>query len=119
MLVYKATKLPVKVGDKVPGKRMGKYYAHVLLIHSDCVELLYNGDVKSHKVPFHVIDAERLPEFPVEFLNERGKSYKPRRLFVMQSANTPDEAIVLVRQQFLNKHPEESDVRLCVPKDLC
>lgn len=57
-LVYIDTKQPVKVGDKVPGKRMVKYYAHVVKIHSDSVELLYNGDVKNIRVGFDVIDAE-------------------------------------------------------------
>lgn len=57
MLTYKETGLPVKVGDKVPGKRLNKFYAHVLAIHENSIELLYNGDVKNHKVPFHVIDA--------------------------------------------------------------
>lgn len=56
-LVYTETGLPVKVGDKVPGKRLEKYYAHIQAIHADCVELLYNGDVKNHRVPFSVIDA--------------------------------------------------------------
>ena len=58
MIVYKATGLPVKVGDKVPGKRLNKHYAHVLKMHNDSVTLLYNGDVKDHTVPLHVIDAE-------------------------------------------------------------
>ncbi len=56
-LIYKQTGQPVKKGDKVPGKRIEKYYAHVLVIHENCVELLYNGDVKNIKVNFDVIDA--------------------------------------------------------------
>jgi hypothetical protein len=58
MLIYKLTKNPVRIGDKVPGKRLSKFYAHVLAIHSDCVELLYNGDVRNYKVSPDVIDAE-------------------------------------------------------------
>jgi hypothetical protein len=57
MLIYQSTGLPVKVGDKVPGKRLEKFYAHILAIHADCVELLYNGDVKNISVDFGVIDA--------------------------------------------------------------
>lgn len=60
MLIYKETRKPVKVGDKVPGKRLGKFYAHVLAIHADFVELLYNGDVRNFKVNFDVIDAEMI-----------------------------------------------------------
>ena len=60
-LVYKATNVPVKVGDKVPGKRLSKLYAHVQAIHADCVELLYNGEVRNYKVSFDVIDATVLP----------------------------------------------------------
>jgi len=56
-LVYEKTGKLVKVGDKVPGKRLSKLYAHVQAIHTDCVELLYNGDVKNHRVAFNVIDA--------------------------------------------------------------
>ncbi len=56
-LVYKNTESPVKIGDKVPGKRLSKYYAHVVNIHPDHVELLYNGDVKNFRVGFDVIDA--------------------------------------------------------------
>ena len=58
MITYKATGLPVKVGDKVPGKRLEKFYAHVESIQSDSVTLLYNGDVKSHTVSLDVIDAQ-------------------------------------------------------------
>lgn len=58
ILIYKSTKQPVKIGDKVPGKRSGKYYAHVVKIHADSVELIYNGDVKNVRVDFSVIDAE-------------------------------------------------------------
>lgn len=58
ILTYIESGLPVKVGDKVPGKRLSKYYAHVEAIHSDHVVLLYNGDVKSYRVGFDVIDAE-------------------------------------------------------------
>lgn len=58
MLTYKESGLPVKVGDKVPGKRLGKFYAHIQAIHADSVELLYNGDVKNYKVSFDVIDAQ-------------------------------------------------------------
>ncbi len=58
-LFYKATGLPVKVGDKVPGKRLEKFYAHVRAIHADKVELEYNGDVRNFKVSFDVIDAEQ------------------------------------------------------------
>lgn len=47
----------MQVGDKAPGKRLGKFYAHVQAIHDDCVELLYNGDVKNHRISFDVIDA--------------------------------------------------------------
>jgi hypothetical protein len=57
-LVYITTRQPVKVGDKVSGKRLEKYYAHVVKIHDDSVELLYNGDCKNFRLPFHVIDAE-------------------------------------------------------------
>lgn len=56
-LLYKATNQPVQKGDKVPGKRMGKFYAHIQEIHPDSIELLYNGDVKNHRVAFDVIDA--------------------------------------------------------------
>ena len=54
---YKTTLLPVKVGDKVSGGRLEKYYAYVQAIHADSVELLYNGDVKNHKVKLEVIGA--------------------------------------------------------------
>lgn len=57
MLVYEATGQPVKVGDKVPGKRLGKLYAHVEAMTETSVTLCYNGDVKSHVLPLHVIDA--------------------------------------------------------------
>lgn len=57
-LVYTSTKQSVKVGDKVSGKRLEKYYAHVVKIHSDSVELLYNGDCRNFRLPFSVIDAE-------------------------------------------------------------
>lgn len=57
MLKYKASGQEVKVGDKVPGKRLGKYYAHVIAIHPNSVELLYNGDVKNTRVSFNAIDA--------------------------------------------------------------
>lgn len=57
-LVYKETGIPVKVGDKVSGKRLEKFYAHIEALHPDSVELLYNGDVKNFKVGFDVIDAE-------------------------------------------------------------
>ena len=56
-LVYKASGLPVKVGDKVPGKRLEKFYAHILAIHAASVELLYNGDTRNFTVDFGVIDA--------------------------------------------------------------
>jgi hypothetical protein len=59
-LIYKQTGLTVKVGDKIPGKRLGKFYAHVLAIHESFVELLYNGDVKNIKVNFDVIDAIKI-----------------------------------------------------------
>lgn len=59
-LVYSNNNVPVKIGDKVPGKRLEKLYAHVVAIHSDCVELLYNGDVKNIRVGFHVIDAKMI-----------------------------------------------------------
>lgn len=57
-LTYIETGKPVQVGDKVPGKRLSKYYAHVESIHSDHVVLLYNGDIRSVHVSFDVIDAE-------------------------------------------------------------
>lgn len=60
-LIYKSTGQPVKVGDKVPGKRMEKYYAHVIAIHPNSVELLYNGDVRNYRLGFDVIDAELVP----------------------------------------------------------
>ncbi len=60
ILKYKETGGIVKVGDKVPGKRLEKFYAHILAIHENCVELLYNGDVKNHKVSFDVIDAIKI-----------------------------------------------------------
>jgi len=56
-LIYSESRLPVKVGDKVSGKRLEKYYAHVVKIHLDSVELLYNGDVKNIRVEVGVIDA--------------------------------------------------------------
>ena len=56
-LRYKDTGRPVKVGDKVPGKRMGKFYAHVMAVRPDHVELLYNGDVNEVRAPFDAIDA--------------------------------------------------------------
>lgn len=56
-LIYIKTGKTVKIGDKVSGKRLEKYYAHVVKILDDSVELLYNGDVKNIRVPFHVIDA--------------------------------------------------------------
>lgn len=49
---HSTLKNPVKTGDRVPGKRLEKYYAHVQVIHEN-----YNGDVKNHRVPFNVIDA--------------------------------------------------------------
>ena len=58
-LVYIQTGKPVKVGDKVSGKRLSHYYAHIQAIHEDHVELLYNGEVKNRKVAFAVIDAEK------------------------------------------------------------
>lgn len=57
-LVYTKSRLPVCIGDKVSGKRIEKYYAHVVKIHSDSVELIYNGDVRNIRVGFDVIDAE-------------------------------------------------------------
>lgn len=56
-LIYSESRLPVKVGDKVSGKRLEKYYAHIVNIHPDSVELCYNGDVKDIRVGFDVIDA--------------------------------------------------------------
>lgn len=65
-LIYIATGQPVKIGDKVPGKRLGKCYAHVMAIHADHVELLYNGDCRNYKVAFEVIDAVPLTQgYPV------------------------------------------------------
>lgn len=57
-IVYKANRIPVKVGDKVPGKRLEKYYAHIVRIGQNTVDLCYNGDVKDITVPLDVIDAE-------------------------------------------------------------
>lgn len=56
-LIYEQTNLPVKVGDKVSGGRLEKYYAHIQAIHADSVELLYNGDVRNYRVDFKVIGA--------------------------------------------------------------
>lgn len=56
-LVYTANGQPVKIGDKVPGKRLGKFYAHVEAIHEDSVTICCNGDVRSHRVSLDVIDA--------------------------------------------------------------
>jgi len=60
-LIYVKSRQPVKVGDKVPGKRLSKFYAHVQTIHADSVELLYNGDVHNFRVGFNVIDAMLIP----------------------------------------------------------
>ena len=56
-LVYRKTGLPVKVGDQALARRLGKFYAHVMAIHSDSVELHYNGDVRDYRLGFDVIDA--------------------------------------------------------------
>jgi hypothetical protein len=66
-LVYIETGKPVKVNDMVPGRRLGKLYAHVMAIHPDSVELLYNGDCRNYKVGFDVIDAARRTVFAKDF----------------------------------------------------
>lgn len=60
ILIYTETGKPVQVGDKVPGKRVDKYYAIVESIAADHVVLRYNGEVRSIKVGFDVIDAEKI-----------------------------------------------------------
>jgi ribosome maturation factor RimP len=57
-LTYIETGKPVRVGDKVPGKRLEKFYAHIEAINPDNVVLCYNGEVRSIRVGFDVIDAE-------------------------------------------------------------
>jgi len=57
-LYYKKTGNLVKVGDKVSGGRVDKYYAIIEAIEDTCVVLCYNGDVKSFRVGFDVIGAE-------------------------------------------------------------
>lgn len=59
-LVYTATGVPVKVGDKVSGHRLDKYYAHVLQIDgpNDPIVIQYNGDCRSFRVDVRAADAE-------------------------------------------------------------
>ena len=57
ILTYIASGKAVKVGDKVPGKRLEKFYAIVEAISYNHVVLCYNGEVRSIKVGFDVIDA--------------------------------------------------------------
>lgn len=59
VLTYIESGLPVKVGDKVPGKRLSHYYAIVEAIHWNYdVDLRYNGEVRTVRVRPDVIDAE-------------------------------------------------------------
>lgn len=57
ILTYIATGKAVKVGDKVSGNRLDKYYAIVEAIAHNHVVLCYNGEVRSIKVGFDVIGA--------------------------------------------------------------
>lgn len=58
-LVYVKNGEPVKINDEIYGcHRLDKYFANIAKIHTDHVEIIYNGDVKKVKVSFDLIGAK-------------------------------------------------------------